>query len=118
MTKQPETTEVVKIRLGSSDKIRLQEIAEKEGRTFSSQCRIALNEWLSKRKSWPARSVPEEPPQETAESAPTSTNTGMAAEAAQIAAQIENEIIGAHSNRFVTVDRMLLEKWARQLRHA
>jgi hypothetical protein len=54
-----------------------------------------------------------------AEESPTkSPNTGMAAEAAQIAAQIENEIIGAHSNRFVTVDRVLLEKCARQLRHA
>ena len=49
MTKQPEQTEVVKIRLGSSDKAKLQEIAEKECRTFSYQCRLAIREWLSKR---------------------------------------------------------------------
>ena len=34
MAKQAEETEVVKIRLGSDDKVRLQEIAEKECRTF------------------------------------------------------------------------------------
>jgi len=43
MTKQQsEQTEVVKIRLGPDDKVRLQEIAEKECRTFSDQCRLAI----------------------------------------------------------------------------
>ena len=46
MTKQSEQTEVVKIRLVSDDKVRLQEIAEKECRTFSDQCRLAIREWL------------------------------------------------------------------------
>jgi len=46
MRKQPEETEVVKIRLGSDAKKRLQEIADKECRTFADQCRLALSEWL------------------------------------------------------------------------
>ena len=49
-----EETEVVKIRLGSDAKKRLQEIAEKEYRTFADQCRLALFEWLetkSKRRA-------------------------------------------------------------------
>jgi hypothetical protein len=44
-------TEVVKIRLGSEDKVKLQEIAEKEHRSFGGQCRLALHEWLEKRKT-------------------------------------------------------------------
>ena len=46
MTKQAEQTEVVKIRLGSEVKVRLQEIAEKEFRSFADQCRLAIREWL------------------------------------------------------------------------
>ncbi len=44
--KQADATEVVKIRLGSEDKVRLQEIAESDCRTFSDQCRLAIREWL------------------------------------------------------------------------
>ena len=50
MIKQAEQTEVVKIRLGSTDKKVLQEIAEKECRTFSDQCRLAIKEWIENRK--------------------------------------------------------------------
>lgn len=46
MTKQTEQTEVVKIRLGSSEKTALEAIAERECRTFASQVRIAVREWL------------------------------------------------------------------------
>jgi predicted transcriptional regulator len=55
MTKQAEQTEVVKIRLGSEDKVRLQEIAEKEFRTFSDQCRLAISEWLKTKSARPGR---------------------------------------------------------------
>ena len=48
MTKQAEQTEVVKIRLGSADKKRLEEIAEKECRSFMDQVRFAIKEWLEK----------------------------------------------------------------------
>ena len=55
MTKQTEQTEVVKIRLGSEDKVRLQEIAEKEFRSFADQCRLALHEWLETKSARPGR---------------------------------------------------------------
>ena len=56
MTKLKEqNTEVVKIRLGSEDKVRLQEIAEKECRTFSDQCRLAIREWLKTKSARPGR---------------------------------------------------------------
>ena len=55
MTKQSEQTEVVKIRLGSEDKVRLQEIAETECRTFSDQCRLAIWEWLKTKSARPGR---------------------------------------------------------------
>jgi len=56
MTKQQsEQTEVVKIRLGSDDKATLQEIAEKECRTFSDQCRLAIREWIKIKSARPAR---------------------------------------------------------------
>jgi predicted transcriptional regulator len=55
MTKQAEQTEVVKIRLGSDDKVRLQEIAEKEFRTFSDQCRLAISGWLKTKSARPVR---------------------------------------------------------------
>ena len=55
MTKQTEQTEVVKIRLGSEDKVRLQEIAETECRTFSDQCRLAIREWLKNKSARPVR---------------------------------------------------------------
>jgi predicted transcriptional regulator len=48
--KQADQTEVVKIRLGSADKKRLEEIAEKECRSFADQCRFAIKEWLEKKK--------------------------------------------------------------------
>ena len=51
MTKQSEQTEVVKIRLGSDDKVRLQEIAENEFRSFADQCRMALHEWLESKSA-------------------------------------------------------------------
>jgi len=38
MVNKAEQTEVVKIRLGSEDKVRLQEIAEKEFRSFAKSC--------------------------------------------------------------------------------
>jgi predicted transcriptional regulator len=43
--KNPET-EVVKIRLGSEIKKKLEEIAESEQRTFAGQIRLALQEWI------------------------------------------------------------------------
>ena len=55
MNKKLEQTEVVKIRLGSDDKVRLQEIAEAEFRTFSDQCRLALREWLEMKSARPGR---------------------------------------------------------------
>ena len=55
MTKQTEQTEVVKIRLGSEDKVRLQEIAEKEFRSFAGQCQLALHEWLELKSARPVR---------------------------------------------------------------
>ncbi|MDD5394957.1 MAG: hypothetical protein PHE17_18215 [Thiothrix sp.] len=42
-------TEVVKIRLGCEIKAELQKIAEKEYRTFSDQCRMALAEWVEEK---------------------------------------------------------------------
>jgi predicted transcriptional regulator len=48
-------TEVVKIRLGSDDKVRLQEIAESECRTFSDQCRLVIREWLKTKSARPGR---------------------------------------------------------------
>jgi len=48
--KKTQKTEVVKIRLGSTDKKILEEIAEKECRTFSDQCRLAIREWIENRK--------------------------------------------------------------------
>lgn len=50
MKKQAEQTEVVKIRLGSSYKNRLEEIAKKECRSFMDQVRFAIKEWLEKKK--------------------------------------------------------------------
>ena len=55
MTKQADQTEVVKIRLGSEDKVKLQEIAEKEFRSFADQCRLALREWLETKSARPGR---------------------------------------------------------------
>lgn len=49
MKKQDNKTEVVKIRLGSADKKRLEEISEKECRSFMDQVRFAINEWLNKK---------------------------------------------------------------------
>jgi len=46
MNKQTEQTEVVKIRLGSSEKAALEAIAERECRTFAGQVRVAIKEWL------------------------------------------------------------------------
>ena len=53
--KQAEQTEVIKIRLGSEDKVRLQVIAETEFRTFSDQCRLAIREWLKTKSARPGR---------------------------------------------------------------
>ena len=55
MNKQSDQTEVVKIRLGSEDKVKLQEIAETECRTFSDQCRLAIREWLKTKSARPVR---------------------------------------------------------------
>ena len=55
MNKKTEQTEVVKIRLGSEDKVSMQEIAEKECRTFSDQCRLAIREWLKINSARPGR---------------------------------------------------------------
>jgi hypothetical protein len=43
-----EQTEVVKIRLGTKAKVKLQEIAKKECRTFADQCQLILGSWLAK----------------------------------------------------------------------
>lgn len=55
MTKQSETTEVVKIRLGSSEKTALLAIAERECRTFAAQVRLAVREWLETKIARPGR---------------------------------------------------------------
>jgi hypothetical protein len=64
-------TEVVKIRLGSDDKVRLQEIAEKEFRSFADQCRLALHEWLEQKSARPGRGASAN----TAETASTAYNS-------------------------------------------
>jgi hypothetical protein len=51
MEKESCKTEVVQIRLGSDDKVRLQEIAEKDFRSFAGQCRLALHEWLEQKSA-------------------------------------------------------------------
>jgi predicted transcriptional regulator len=53
--KKTQKNEVVKIRLDSDDKIKLQEIAETECRTFSDQCRLAIREWLKIKSARPVR---------------------------------------------------------------
>lgn len=50
-----ETTEVVKIRLGSSEKTALDAIAERECRTFAAQVRLAVREWLEGKSARPRR---------------------------------------------------------------
>lgn len=54
MPKTTEKTEVVKIRLGSTDKAKLQAIAEAEFRTFADQCRLSLREWIEQKEARPA----------------------------------------------------------------
>ena len=44
--KQSDETEVVKIRLSSTIKDKLQEIADREQRTLAGQIRLALQEWI------------------------------------------------------------------------
>lgn len=39
-------TEVVKIRISTTAKLKLQDIAKKEYRTFADQCRLSLDEWI------------------------------------------------------------------------
>ena len=41
-------TEVIKFRLGITEKENLQEIADREQRTLAGQIRIALHEWIKK----------------------------------------------------------------------
>lgn len=57
MTKpeRSDKNEVVKIRLGSEDKVMLQEIAERGFRSFADQCRLALHEWLEQKSARPGR---------------------------------------------------------------
>ena len=45
-----EKTEVVKIRIESTDKNELHRIAVAESRTFAGQCRAILKNWLKNRK--------------------------------------------------------------------
>jgi len=49
------STEVVKIRLGLTEKAELARIAVTEGRTFAGQCRQALREWLGQKIARPGR---------------------------------------------------------------
>jgi len=44
MKREIETTLVVKIRMSESDKKRVTEIADYEGRTFASQCRLFIRD--------------------------------------------------------------------------
>jgi len=44
-----EKMEVIKIRLSSETKEKLQKIAEKEYRTFDAQCRLILNDWIQQK---------------------------------------------------------------------
>jgi predicted DNA-binding protein len=43
-------TEVVSIRLSKETKNRVQELADKEYRTFADQCRFILDAWFSDKK--------------------------------------------------------------------
>jgi hypothetical protein len=45
MSEKDDPTEVVKIRLSSQTKKKIQEKAEKEYRSFSKQCQMILDEW-------------------------------------------------------------------------
>ena len=51
MVNKTEQTEVVKIRLGLSEKLALESIAERECRTFAAQVRLAVREWLESRSA-------------------------------------------------------------------
>jgi len=55
MTKHAKQTEVVKIRLGLSEKAELEAIAERECRTFAAQVRLAVREWLEGKSARPGR---------------------------------------------------------------
>lgn len=46
MNTKIETTEVVKLRLGSTIKDQLQKLADANERTLAGQIRLALNEWI------------------------------------------------------------------------
>ena len=50
MKKITEQTEVVKIRLGSSEKAKLEELARVGERTFAGQVRLVVREWLNRKR--------------------------------------------------------------------
>lgn len=73
MTRQTEQTEVVKIRLGSSEKAALDAVAERECRTFAAQVRMAVREWLEGKSARPVRGTAAS----TKETASTANNSAM-----------------------------------------
>ena len=50
-------TEVIKIRVDSEIKKKLEIIAESEQRTFAGQVRLALQEWINKRGASCAKTI-------------------------------------------------------------
>lgn len=55
MANKTEQTEVVKIRLGSSEKAALEAISEREFRTFAAQVRLVVRDWLEGKSARPGR---------------------------------------------------------------
>jgi predicted transcriptional regulator len=56
MNKTTEKTVVINnFRLGSENKKKLEEIAEREQRTLAGQIRLALHEWLEQKSARPGR---------------------------------------------------------------
>ena len=71
MTKQTEQTEVVKIRLGSTEKAKLEELAHAGERTLAGQIRLVVREWLEQKSARPGR----EAAANTKETASTANNS-------------------------------------------
>jgi hypothetical protein len=46
MGKDTFKTEVIRIRINSEDKVKLQQIAKKNFRSFSDQCRLVFHFWI------------------------------------------------------------------------
>lgn len=60
MTKQTEQTEVVKIRLCSTIKAKLEKLAEENERTLAGQIRLALGQWIENQDERYSKQQPQE----------------------------------------------------------